>query len=289
MQGVPITIYEGLPHYLTPNKGSGFLRHLGTPPNSVVRPPPPPALPVEQDDTTPGKTNEDSTRHAVDNLLQSTVRQGLTSLYNWCEVSGPPGTLVEDKWYVDGKAVCPRPAILRATYAIRPWEVEMRDGCTILSQGALLPPIPDSIQLLQPGQTTFWTVPTSNDPDPKHVHVSDTRKRDPWIGNQRSILTAVVNQLQKYHKTSQPPVHMWIVLTTRQAPVVDPLMVLQLDGRHMVRLLRRKCCYVLMDKSGHWVRWDRNASQWQRQSFWDESHLAILIRSDVEWMRMSDL
>ena len=275
--------------YLTPNKGSGFLRHLGTPPNGLVRPPPPPALPVEQDDTTPGKTNEDSTRHAVDNLLQSTVRQGLTSVYNWCEVSGPPGTRVEDKWYVDGKAVCPRPAMLRAMYAIQPWEVEMGDGCTIPSQGALLPPIPDSIQLLRLGQTAFWAVPTSNDPDPKHVHVGDTRKRDPWIGNQRSILTAVVNQLQKYHKTSQPPVHMWIVLTTRQAPVVDPLMVLQLDGRHMVRLLRRKCCYVLMDKSGHWVRWDRNASQWQRQSFWDESHLAILIRSDVEWMRMSDL
>ena len=66
-------------------------------------------------------------------------------------------------------------------------------------------------------------------------------------------------------------------------------MVLQLDGRHMVQILRRKYCYVLMDKSGHWVRWDCNASHWQRQSFWDEFHLAILIRSDVEWMRMSDL
>ena len=44
-----------------------------------------------------------------------------------------------------------------------------------------------------------------------------------------------------------------------------------------------------MDKSGHWVRWDRNTRPWQRQSFWDEFHLAILITSDAEWMRMSDL
>ena len=58
----------------------------------------------------------------------------------------PPGTRVEDKWYVDGKAVCPRPAMLGAMYAIQPWEVEMGDGCTIPSQGALLPPILGSIQ-----------------------------------------------------------------------------------------------------------------------------------------------
>ena len=98
--------------YLTPNKGSGFPRHLGTPPNGLARPPPPPSLPVEQDNTTPGKTTEDSTRHAVDSLLQSAVKKGSTTLYNWCEVSGPRGIAVEDKWYVGGKAVCLRPAMV---------------------------------------------------------------------------------------------------------------------------------------------------------------------------------
>ena len=83
--------------------------------------------------------------------------------------------------------------MLHAMYAIQFWEVETGDGCTIPSQGALLPPIPDSIQLLQPGQTAFWTVSTSNDPNLKHVHGNDTRKRDHLIGNQRSILTAVMN------------------------------------------------------------------------------------------------
>ena len=133
-------------------------------------------------------------------------------------------------------------------YALQSWEVEKGDGCSIPSQGTLLHPIPVSVQVLQPGQTVFWAVPTSNDPDPKHV--SDTRKHDPWIGNQRSLLNATVNQLQKYHETSQPPVHVWIVSTTRHAPVIDPLMGLQLDGRHMVRQLRCKCCNVLMDNLG---------------------------------------
>ena len=63
--------------YLTANKGSGFLGHLGTPPNGLARPPPPPSLPVEQDNTAPGKTTKNSTHHVVDNLLQSAVRQGL--------------------------------------------------------------------------------------------------------------------------------------------------------------------------------------------------------------------
>ena len=108
-------------------------------------------------------------------------------------------------------------------------------------------------------KTGFMAVPTFNDPSPEHV--SNIPKRDPWTGNQRSILTAVVKQLHKYHKTSQLPVHMWIVLTTWRVFVIDPLMVPQLDGWHTVRLLRRKCSYVLMGKSGHWVRWDRNANE----------------------------
>ena len=81
--------------------------------------------------------------------------------------------------------------MLHAKIGAQSWEVETWDGCTIPSQGAPPPPIPDSIRLLQPGQLAFWVVSTSNNPDPEHV--SDTRKRDPWVGNQHSILTAGVN------------------------------------------------------------------------------------------------
>ena len=98
-----------------------------------------------------------------------------------------------------------------------------------------------------------------------------------------------MSQLQKHHKHTQPPVHTWITLATKQAPVVDPLMVVQLDGRHMVRLLRRKSCHIVLDKSGHGVQWNKEINAWKRYSFWDDRHLGFLVKSDADWISMSSM
>ena len=165
----------------TPNRGSRLVHQMNSPshpPSLMVPPPPPPAHEPPREDPQQTESSEQGT---VRSLPQPIVKQGLTSLYNWAEVSGPPGTLLDGQWYVDRKAVCPCPAMVQTMYAIRPWDIDFGDGCTIPSQGALLPLVPESIQFLRSGQTAFWTIPTSNDPIPETT--SDTRKRDPWNGS----------------------------------------------------------------------------------------------------------
>ena len=100
---------------------------------------------------------------------------------------------------------------------------------------------------------------------------------------------AISKLLKAHHKNTDPRVQLWVVITTRQTLVHDTLLLVQLDGRHTVHLMRRRSTYVVMKHTGHLVSWDSAKHQWDRLSVYNDYQLAFLLRSDTEWMPLQKI
>ena len=106
-------------------------------------------------------------------------------------------------------------------------------------------------------------------------------------------MTKLVRQLDTWHerhsKDHADPIHLWVVIETQQPPVSnDPMVAVQLDGRHIIRLLRQKAAAVIYDKSGQWLQ-NRPNEGWVHHFPWKGYHLAFLLGSDRRWTPLDSI
>ena len=114
-----------------------------------------------------------------------------------------------------------------------------------------------------------------------------------WSGNQAETVTKLVRQLDTWHerhsKNHADPIHLWVVIETRQPPVSNnPMVAVQLDGPHIIRLLRQKAAAVIYDKSGQWLQ-NRPNEGWVHPFPRKGYHLAFLLGSDRRWTSLDSI
>lgn len=271
-----------------------------TAPDSAPSPAPAPA-PAP---TKAAPTAEDTEKMLVVTELRQLIEIGRSTQYDWAaseSTADRDGTFMDGKRYVDTTAVCPRVEMLSATYAQRPWTVELSDGHTtprkmqalsaVRADISILPPLTSSVAMMKPGTTGIWTLPLWT--GKKESAYNYNGQALVWSGNQAETVTSLVKQLDTWHerhsKQHADPIHLWVVIETRQPPVSnDPMVAVQLDGRHIIRLLRQKAAAVIYDKSGQWQQ-NSMKDEWVHPFPWKSYHLAFLLGSDRRWTPLDSI
>ena len=86
--------------------------------------------------------------------------------------------------------------------------------------------------------------------------------------------------------------YLWVILETKIQPVGPAHVMLQLDGRGIMRKLRRKMVAAIVDKSGYF-QVARTTSPEQvdiaRVSMWDVRMVACLLSGTAQWLPYQDL
>ena len=175
----------------------------------------------------------------------------------------------------------PRKALLDEMWQEQPWNVTMGDGVTIPHNSSrMLPPMADSLLCQAPGDTAIWTLPAFTGSKEDAVNESGTQLQ--WTDNQVEHIKQIDVVLDRI--TASPPVSVWLVFRTRQGPTQSPMVCLQLDGRHQVRIARKRAAYVIYDKSGQFYRATANSPRELLPIQGKAPYqVAILMKSNTTW------
>ena len=193
-------------------------------------------------------TEEKGVEHTTPEKLRHQIMMGHTSAHCWETWQHDIGFQLNGVYYRDKLAMQPRKVLLDELWQAQPWNVTMGDGVTIpRNAGRMLLPIADSVRSLAPGETAIWTLLAFTGGKEDAVNESGTQL--PWTGNQVEHIKQIDAVLERI--TTSPPVSIWVVFRTRQGPTQSPMVCLQLDGRHQVRVARKRAAYVIYDKSRH--------------------------------------
>ena len=226
-------------------------------------------------------TEEKGVEQTTLEKLRQQIMMGHTSAHCWETWQHDIGFQFNGVYYRDKLAMQPRKALLDEMWQAQPWNVRMGDGVTIPhNAGRMLPPMADSLRCLAPGETAIWTLPAFTGGKEDAVNESGTQL--PWTGNQVEHIKQIDAVLERI--TTSPSVSIWVVFRTRQGPTQSPMVCLQLDGRHRVRVARKRAAYVIYDKSGQFYRATakspRELLPIQGKAPY---HFAILLKSSSMW------
>ena len=222
-------------------------------------------------------------------LHEMVALQGKTTLYSWKRhpQQGQGFSLLQG-WYYNEKQGCPRMEMLCAILRHKPWEWELSDGWSSPSHMSgrtteVYFPHTGSLSAVPEGSTGVWTLPTWT-----------SRKEDAydwtghpllWTGNQQQVIADLVRKLDSEAKS----IFLWVILETRQPPCMSPSFTLQLEGRHVTRLLRKKCISFIYDKSGKNMQRNPVTGLWENQSPWAMYHMAFLLHSKTTWKDLTSI
>ena len=188
----------------------------------------------------------------------------------------------------------PRPLFLMARHSapgswdMCQWDWELGDGVTgphmYSSQlpTRFLPPFASAVDVLPAGSTAVLTLPAWTAREAEAFdHVGH---KIPWSGNQHSLVTDLVRALDG----AKGQRFVWVVLETRQKAVAeDPIMTMQLDGRGIIRMLRKKAIMLIYDKSGRMYRFTDHGPE--RTDPWTTYHFAFLLDSASTWKPITEI
>ena len=113
-----------------------------------------------------------------------------------------------------------------------------------------------------------------------------------WTGNQTTVVSAIIDAMERMPQQESQARYLWVILETKIWPVGPAHLMLQLDGRGIMRKLRRKMVAAIVDKSGYF-QVARTTSPEQldvtRVSMWDVHMVACLLSSTAQWLPYQDL
>ena len=113
-----------------------------------------------------------------------------------------------------------------------------------------------------------------------------------WMGNQTTVVAAIVDAMERMPQTESQARNLRVILETKIRPVGPANVMLQLDGRGIIRKLRRKILAAIVDKSGYF-QVARATSPEQMDlsivSMWDVRMVACLLSSTAQWLAYQDL
>ena len=141
-----------------------------------------------------------------------------------------------------------------------------------------------------PGDTAVWTVPLQT--ARKEEFFTNEGQRILWTGNQTTVVSAIIDAMEWMPQQESQARYLWVILETKIRPVGPAHVMLQLDGRGIMRKLRRKMLAAIADKSGYF-QVARTTSPEQldvaRVSMWDVRMVACLLSSTAQWLPYQDL
>ena len=217
---------------------------------------------------------------------------GHSTLHHWTPNPQARGVNYDGKTYNDILARVPRPELMADMWSVRPWQHELSDAVTsphmLVSSfpASFKQPVASSLRTLAPGETAIWTIPDWTGPEQESF---DSQGRQiPFTGNQMLVAKNINEILDSFAgERHLAPRSVWVVLETRQSPLHTPSLMFQLDGRAVVRQLRRRMIAVLIDKTGKFLRASITGSEalsFSPTSHWSATMFAILLSSGAEWM-----
>ena len=113
-----------------------------------------------------------------------------------------------------------------------------------------------------------------------------------WTGNQTTVVSAIVDAMEQMPQKESQARYLWVILETKIRLVGPAHVMLQLDGRGVMRKLRRKMVAAIVDKSGYF-QVARTTSPEQvdiaRVSMWQVRMVACLLSSTAQWLPYQDL
>ena len=140
------------------------------------------------------------------------------------------------------------------------------------------------------GDTTVWTAPlhTARKEEP----FANEGQRIVWTGNVTTVVSATVDAMEPMPQQESQARYLLVILETKIRPVGPAHVMLQLDGRGIMRKLRRKMVAAIIDKTGYF-QVARTTSLEQldvaRVSMWDVRMVACLLSSTAQWLPYQDL
>ena len=145
--------------------------------------------------------------------------------------------------------------------------------------------MPEALHLPKEGHTASLTLPDVTISKERAMESSETKV---WTGNQAELVPRYLGEFEKAAKGSQQPLKLWVVLKTFHIPLADPASTLMLDGRHTIRLLRKKATTFVFDKAAKFFRCDANG-KWKATNIWTQYLMAFLISTDATWIPLENI
>ena len=224
------------------------------------------------------------------------ITLGKTTLHDWQPNPHNRGVLHRGTTYQDMAAAMARKELYQDILATQPWKIDLSDSVT--SPVRLFPdhkarpdsPRVDALSRMNPGDTAVWTVPLHT--ARKEESFTNEGQRIVWTGNQTTVVSAIIDAMERLPQQESQVRYLWVILETKIWPVGPAHVMLQLDGRGIMRKLRRKMVAAIVDKFGYF-QVARTTSPEQldvaRVSMWDARMVACLLSSTAQWLPYQDL
>ena len=134
-----------------------------------------------------------------------------------------------------------RKELYQDTLATQPWNVYLSDSVT--SPVRLFPdhkarpdsPTVDALNRMNPGDTAVWTLPLHT--ARKEESFTNEGQRIVWTGSQTTVVSAIVDAMEQMPQQESQARYLWVILETKIRPIGQAHVMLQLDGRGIMRKL----------------------------------------------------
>ena len=224
------------------------------------------------------------------------ITLGKTTLHDWQPNPHNRGVLHHGTTYEDVAAAMARKDLYQDVLATQPWNVDLSDSVTSplrpFSDHKARPDSPtvDALNRMNPGDTAVWTLPLHT--TKKEESFTNEGQRIVWTGNQTAVVSAIVNAMEQMPRKESQARYLWVMLETKIRPVGPAHVMLPLDGRGIMRKLRRKMVAAIVDKSGYFQVARTTSPEHvdiARVSTWDVRMVACLLSSTAQWLPCQDL
>ena len=205
--------------------------------------------------------------------LTEAVKHNATTAYHFISMPTPPGDQrtgvhIAGHYFYYKLQKRPRSQLLRYMWHTEPWDYEIGDGYamsdSMLELDPRPQPVPPSPALLPSHGTTMIVLPEYY-LDKKDAYEDQGLPLN-FTGNQDAYLTQAVRNLQ-VAKSEKRQLKYWVVCPTKQSFAISPIITMALDGKPVIKKLRKHCTTLLFDPSSRWyVRTPQDRHRWRERS-----------------------
>ena len=250
--------------------------------------------PEPQDGTS--ETQGTPTPDPPTNEAEYYITLGKTTLHDWQPNPHNRGVLHRGTTYQDMAAAMARKELYHEILATQPWNIDLSDSVT--SPVRLFPdhkarpnsPTLDALSRMNPGDTALWTMPLHT--ARKMESFTNEGQQIVWTANQTTLVSAIIDAVERMPQQESQARYPWVILETQIRPVGPANVMLQLDGRGIMRKLRRKMVAAILNKS-RYFQVARTTSLEQldvaRVSMLDVRMVACLLSNIPQWLPYQDL
>ena len=264
---------------------------------SISHPHPPPVIPPPPpEDLVPEPTID---RLQTDlQWLTEAVKQNVTTAYHFSPMSAPPtdhrtGVHIVGQYFYDKLLKRPRSQLIRYMWHTEPWAYEIGDGYAMSDSMIDLEPHP---QPVLPSPAPLPTHGTTRIVLPDYYLDKKDAYDDQGLplnftGNQDAYLTQAVRN-RKAAKSEKRQLRYWIICPTKQSFAISPIITMALDGKPVIKKLRKHCTTMLFDPSSRWyVRAPQDQHRWrERNTYQGTVNLyAFLITESSIWVDLPSI